>query len=536
MTLAPRFLVNFWIGYRIARFGRRLSTLGSGITAQQAAFAHLMARSTATAFGRAHHLTARTTYAQFQATVPPRHYDYFVPWVERMTQGETGVLTPEKCPFFVETAGTTGSAPKLLPVPEAMLRHYRNGLRDALFFYARQTGHNGVFLGRHLHHGESTALREERGHYRTSLDGILTLSLTPWAEANLRAPAAPLARLPASPAKDLATAKAMLNEDVTLLAGTPGAIHALAGATTKSAHPDQPPPHLQAIWPNLECVLHTGTPLGLYADRLRAALRPTVNFHEVYLAAEGIIAVQDKLRMPGLRLLTDAGLFFEFLPFSDYHASTLAQAGPHCIPLEEVKPGIDYVLLLTTPAGLCRYVVGDIVRFVSTQPPRLEFIGRVHSQLDSCGEQVNARDLRETLLAVCQQNGWHPVNFHVAPYVHRLAAGQSITCHEWWLELRTRTVKTPMANVLSPALDVELCRRNPHYAAKRVNQSLAAPSVRLVVPGLFDRWAEQQKKAADKLPHSRSDRQIADQLAALAGFHQATEPTYQPASQPPFLG
>jgi GH3 auxin-responsive promoter len=525
MTLAPRFLVNFWAGCCVAKFVRRLKTLGRGLTAQSEAFARLMAQFADTEFGRNHSLTAATTYAQFREGVPPRTHDYFAPLVARMAAGEADVLSPGHCHFFVETAGITGDRPKLLPVPEPMLAHFRRGLGDSLLLYAVQAGHPGVFLGRHLHVGASTALTEENGTYRTSLDGMLALCLTPWAEANLYSPPPAVAHLPEGAEKITATAQVMLHQDVTLVGGTPAAVGALALAAREAASQGkQRMVHLQAVWPNLECFVFTGAPLGLYAEALRNSLGPTVHFHEIYAAAEGIFAAQDTGSPAGLRLLTDSGLFFEFLPLRKFSNETLAHAGSECLPLDKVQVGTDYVLVVTTPAGLCRYVPGDIVRFVSLDPPRLQFAGRTKLQLNAFGEQVSERELLDTMLAVCARNGWQAVSFHVAPYSHRIAAGQTVNTHEWWLELRTHTLKTPTANVLGPEFDAELARRNSDYAARRANHTLDVPSVRLVIPGVFERWAQEQNKSggASKMPRCRSDRLIADQLAALTRFYQAT--------------
>ena len=533
MTLAPRFLVNFWAGCCVSKFVRHLKSLGPGLTAQAAAFAKLMAQIAGTEFGRSHSLTAATTYAQFCERVPPRTYDYFAPLVARMVAGESGVLSPGRCHFFVETAGITGDRPKLLPVPEPMLAHFRRGLRDSLLLYAAKAGHTGVFLGRHLHVGTSTALVEETDTYRTSLDGLFALCLTPWAEANLYSPPPAVAHLPEGAEKITATARAMLHQDVTLVGGSPAAACALADAAREEASTGkQRMLHLQAVWPNLECLAFTGAPLGLYAEALRSSFGPTIHFHEIYAAAEGIFAAQDAGTPSGLRLLTDSGLFFEFLPLRKFSNKTLAHAGPECLPLDKVQVGIDYVPVITTPAGLCRYVPGDIVRFLSVDPPRLQFAGRTTFQLNAFGEQVSERELIDTLLTVCTRNGWHAVSFHVAPYSHRISAGQTVNTHEWWLELRTHTMKTPTANVLGPEFDAELARRNSNYAARRAKHTIDVPSVRLVIPGVFDRWAQEQNKrgGASKMPRCRSDRLIADQLAALTRFYQATAVPFPPTS------
>jgi len=441
-----------------------------------------------------------------------------------MVAGEAGVLVPGKCPLFVKTAGTTG-APKLLPVPEVMLAHYRVALRDSLFHYARRAGHAGVFLGRYVHLGASTAVTDLKGAYGTSLDGMLTLCLSPWVYANLRALPSAVAKLPEGAAKIAAAAEAVVRRDVTLLGGNPASLRDLAAAVLEihAPEPGRPrAPHLQAVWPNLECCLHTGAPLGFLNEALSKAVGPSVKLHEVYAAAEGIFAAQDTGTPAALRLIADAGVFYEFLPLSSYKESTVEHAGSLCLPLEKIQPGVDYVLIVTTPAGLCRYVTDDIVRFVSASPPRLQFVGRTGLRLNAVGENVGERDVSDALHAVCTRNGWLPIDFHVAPYEQRLGPGLVAQVHEWWLELGTHSVKTPMANVLGPELDTELARRNPEYAVRRNRNLLGPPQIRLVMPGVFARWTDEQRKTASagKLPRCRPDRLIADQLAALAPFHQ----------------
>jgi hypothetical protein len=524
MTLAPRFLVNLWAGFRVTRLARRLRRPGNDAAGQRAAFAAAMQQSASTEFGREHGLAADTPYARFRDAVPLRTHAYFDARIARMAAGESDVLVPGRCRLFVETAGTTGLAPRLLPVPDAMLRHYRAGLRDALFLYAARTGHAGVFLGRHAHLGATTLMTKADGIQRGGLDALLAHCLTPWVQANLYALPTPVAHLPDGPDKTVVAAETLWQTDLALIGGVPGAVAAFADTVRGRDEEDRPViPHLQAVWPNLECFLHFGAPLGLFGETLRSALT-SVNFHELYVAAEGVFAAQDDNHQPGLRLLTDAGIFHEFLPLAEYHETKLAQLGAHCVPLEKVKPGVDYIMFVTTPAGLCRCAVGDIVRFVSVNPPRLQFVGRSGLYLNPFGEQVTERELMETMLAVCARNGWRVVNFHVAPFQHRIAAGQEVRCHEWWLELHTHTLRTPTANVLGPEFDAELAMRNRDYASRRNDRTIHSPQVRLVMPGVFEQWAAQYHKtaSASKMPRCHSTRLIADQLAALARFHPDT--------------
>jgi hypothetical protein len=523
MTLAPRFLVKLWAALEVARCARRLRQPHHDARAQQAAFTRWLALAARTEFGRQHGLAADLTYVQFRDRLPPRSTDAFQPYVARMLAGEAGVLLPGRCPLFVETAGTTGSPRRMLPAPEAALDHFRAALAEALFLYARRAGHAHVFLGRHLHLGDSITVTQDGERYHTGLDGLLTLCLSEWAGVNLLAPPGEVAALPGGPDKIAASVQAMLGRDVRLVGGTPEKLAGLAEVVRAAAPAGAPAaPRLHALWPNLECCVHTGAPLGFHAEAVRAVLGPDVRLHEIYLAAEGLFAAQDDDNAAALRLITDAGVFFEFLPLDDYAPAALEHAGPRCRPLADVRPGVEYVVLVTTPAGLGRCVTGDIVRFTSLQPPRVELAGRTMHRLSLAGEHLTEKEVFETVHAVCARNSWSATAVHVAPYEERVAAGVVARAHEWWLELHTHTVRTPMSNVLAPELDAELAHRNRDYALRREQGLLAPPLVRLVVPGVFEQWARAHHKTAGaaKMPRCRPDRLIADQLKGLAPFHQ----------------
>jgi hypothetical protein len=261
-------------------------------------------------------------------------------------------------------------------------------------------------------------------------------------------------------------------------------------------------------------------PLAPFEEDLRRTIGSTVKFHEVYGASEAIIAAQDAETGGGLRLLADAGVFYEFIPAAEFD-STAPQASAHrVVPLEGVRVGEDYALLVTTPAGLCRYAIGDVVRFTSTKPPRLMYVGRTGLQLNAFGERVIEKEITDSLVAVCQRHNWSITNFHVAPLFINSLTGQNRGRHEWWIELRAGTVETPTGPSLAGKLDAELLGRSKEYAAKRKTAVLEAPVVRLVMPGFFEHWMRHHGKwgGHSKMPRARSDRQIADELSEIACF------------------
>src|SRR5690606_17215208 len=131
--------------------------------------------------------------------------------------------------------------------------------------------------------------------------------------------------------------------------------------------------------------------------------------------SEAFVAAQDAAAGSGLRLIEDSGAYYEFLPLRDFEESLPLSLAAKALSLDQVRPGENYVLLITTPAGLCRYVSGDIVRFLSTEPPRIIPVGRTELRLNAFEENVLEQDLTDAIVAVCQRHNWTITNFHVAP-------------------------------------------------------------------------------------------------------------------------
>ncbi len=527
MFSPTRSLLTVGVSFLTTRTARKLRDGKDAVPAQERTFTSLCAQLAATVYGRLHGIEAGMTYTQFQARVPLQTYEGFIPHIERMKAGEPNVLWPGHCSFYAVSSGTTAGRTKYLPITEGMLEHFRKAGLDSLLYYTARVGHTGVFRGKHLFLGGSTTLTqlEESKHqaaYAGDLSGITALNLPGWVEKHLYEPGKSIAQVADWPSKLQAIAERTWNRDVTLLAGIPSWMLILAETVkARASTPNHTPANLQAIWPNLECLIHGGVPVGPYIEELRAQIGPSVNFHEVYPASEGFIATQDAESVLGLRLMTDVGLFFEFLPLNDYQPNALQNLGERTVPLAGVRAGVDYVLVLSTPAGLTRYVIGDVVRFVSTDIPRLVYVGRTALQLSAFGEHVIEKELTDALIAVCQRHGWTIVNFHVAPLFSDSAAGQRRGRHEWWVELKPNTMETPTGPVIAVELDVELKRLNDDYEAKRNGGGLDSPIVKLVMPGVFEQWLRSKGKwgGQNKTPRCRSDREIADGLAQVARFH-----------------
>ncbi len=494
--------------------------------AQPRAFSALTRGLAAVAHWRSAGIEAGMDYESFRSRVALRTYRDLASAIARMKRGEPDVLWRGRCSFFALTAGTTEGVRKYVPVTDDLLFHFRDAGQDALLYYATRIGHARVFAGRHLFLGGSTALApiaESAPHhaYAGNLSGIVALNLPPWAEKHLYEPGPGIAQLADWNAKLEAIVARTSKLDISLLAGNPAWVHLLAHELReRNSGGKRRIAHLQGLWPKLECFLHGGVPLAPFQQELRTLLGPTVKFHEVYPAAEAFIACQDNDASLGLRLMADRGIFFEFLPLAEYDASRVEQLGAKAVPLADVKVGVDYVLVLTTPGGFARYVLGDVVRFVSVAPPRLIHVGRTNLQLNAFGERVMEKEVTEALVAVCTKSNWTIVNFHVAPLLAGSLTGAQRGRHEWWIELRPGTVATPTGPTMAAALDVELMRLSEAYAARRRTGALDAPTVRLVMPGVFAHWLKHHDRwgGQNKTPRCRSDRLVADELAQITNF------------------
>jgi hypothetical protein len=526
MAVVPRSFLTIGASLLSARAASRLRRQRDAARVQESVLDNLIPHLAGGYVWSQVGMEAGMTHEEFRKKVPIHAYGDLLPHFDSMKSGAEDVLCPGRCQIYALSSGTTGGARKQIPVTEPMLRHFQRCGTDSALWYMARSRSTRVLAGRHLHTGGSTALAPiaEPGSfeaYSGELGAIAALNMPKWMEAHLYEPGTEIAKMADWPAKIAAAAERALPLDITLLSGMPNWALVVAEAVRAAgASQGRSVASLQAIWPNLECFTHGGIPVSPFQDELRAALGPTVAFHEVYRAAEGFIAAQDAESSAGLRLMANAGIYFEFLPMPDFDESRLSSLGGKALPLSGVATGVDYALVLTTPAGLARYVLGDVVRFTSTQPPRITYVGRTSLQLNAFAERVIEKEITDALLAVCRHNAWTIVNFHVAPLFTSSMTSKGIGRHEWWVELKAGTAITPTGPIIAIELDAELRKLNRAYDSKRATGVMDAPFVRLVMPGVFEHWMRFHGNwgGDHKMPRCRSDRVIANELGGALQF------------------
>lgn len=526
MAVVPRSFLTVGASLLSARAAVRLRRERDAAAVQEAVLEKLIP-NLAGGFVWSHAgVEAGMSHEEFRKRVPLHSYADLAPHIDSMKKGGDDVLWPGGCQIYALTSGTTGGAPKHIPMTEPMLAHFKGCAVDSVLWYMARTRGSRVLRGRHLYTGGSTALAPvaDAGSfeaYAGEIGAILALNMPRWVEAHLYEPGTEIGQMPDWTQRVAASAERTASLDISLLSGVPNWALLVADAVrAAAARGGRQVPHLQALWPHLECFTHGGVPIGPFHDELRAALGPTVAFHEVYRSAEGFIAAQDAEASAGLRLMVNAGIYYEFLPMAAFDESRLAGLGGKAVPLSGVATGVDYALVLTSPSGLARYVVGDVVRFTSTQPPRITYVGRTRLQLNAFGEHVIEKEITDALLAVCRHNGWTIVNFHVAPLFPAASMTSRGGRHEWWVELKAGTAITPTGPIIAAELDTELRKLNRDYDSKRAGGALDAPFVRLVMPGVFEHWMRYHGKwgGQHKMPRCSSERVIANELGGALQF------------------
>ena len=282
---------------------------------------------------------------------------------------------------------------------------------------------------------------------------------------------------------------------------------------------DDPALALGRLWPRLSVFVHGGVRMDPYRGVFEAAIGRPIHYLEVYPASEGFVAIQVGAADPGLTLMLDYGIFYEFVPVAELRSPT-----PRRLTIAEVRVGEPYAVLLTTPAGLWSYALGDTVRFVSLDPPQLVITGRTGHFVNAFGENVIVEEVERAAAAACERTRAEVVEFTVAPVYPRGPVQPAR--HEWAVEFRARPSSL---DGFARAVDETLQTLNTDYRTKRAGDvGMAAPRVTAVAPGTFHRWLAGRDQLGDqhKVPRASNQRDVIEAVLATAG---ASDPSIEPA-------
>ncbi|MGH7386632.1 MAG: hypothetical protein ACREKG_15750, partial [Candidatus Rokuibacteriota bacterium] len=409
----------------------------------------------------------------------------------------------------VKTSGTT-AGDKLIPVtPEAFVAHRRGGW-DALLRATELVGGRTLMDGPMLFLGGSTSVRPLAGGGRVGDLSGLVASRLPWAFRGRYSPGAACAAIPDWEERLDASAALASKQDIRLLSGMPSWLIILFERVVRHAESDgRRFRTLGQLWPHLRVLVHGGVAFAPYAGVLEEWLGRRIARVEVYPASEGFVAVQTEA-VGGLTLMLDYGIFYEFVPVED-----LGVAAPRRHTVAEVDLGRPYAVVMSTPAGLWSYALGDTVRFTARDPLRLVITGRTRHYVNAFGENVIVEEVERALVRACRRTEAEVVEFTVAPRVP--SAAEPRGGHEWLVEFR---VSPTEPHDFARILDEALTAVNTDYRTKRSGSvGMLPPIVTALAPGTFHRWMRKAGRLGDqhKVARATNDRAMASELLAESG-------------------
>lgn len=464
--------------------------------AQERELLGLVKKAQNTKFGQAHKFSSIRSVSDFQARVPLRTYEKF--WEEWWKPSFPKLIDctwPGQIPYFPVSSGTSSGTTKFIPYSMEMHRSNTKASLDLLTFHLANCPRSQIFGGRSFILGGSTDLVEQSpGVWSGDLSGISVQTMPWWAKMRYFPPPE-LARLKDWEEKMAKLAPLSLKADIRMLSGVPAWLLLFVEALRKAA--PEMSGRLVDFFPDLELLVHGGVNFAPYYDQFAELLRGSrAETREVYPASEGFIAVADRSWGDGLRLNVDHGIFFEFVPTEE-----LDSANPIRHWVGNLEIGVNYAVVLTTCAGLWSYIIGDTVRFVDRETPRLLVTGRTSYFLSAFGEHLIGEEIDDAVSTSAHELGVKVSDYSVGAIFPEKAS--ELGRHLYIIELSGDGCPGDAASTFSKRIDEILIKRNEDYEAHRAKGfGLNPPEIVIAKKGMFAAWMKSRGKlgAQNKVP------------------------------------
>ncbi|MBU0489278.1 MAG: GH3 auxin-responsive promoter family protein [Bacteroidetes bacterium] len=455
-----------------------------------------------TEFGKKFDFRSINTYETFRERLPILDYDQLNPYIIRLRQGEQNLLWPTDIRWFAKSSGTTCDRSKFIPVSQEALEdcHFKGG-KDLMSVFCNNNPNTKVFTGKAVTLGGSHQVSEfSNESYYGDLSAIIIQNLPFWAEF-MRSPNLNITLMDEWESKIEKMAMATMNQNVTNISGVPSWMLVLARRVLEIAGKD----NLLEVWPNLEVFVHGGVAFTPYTEQYSRILpSSSVLYYQTYNASEGFFGLQDRNDADDMLLMLDYGIFYEFIPIEE-----IDKEKPRAIPLEDVVTNVNYAIVITTNAGLWRYMIGDTVRFTCLNPYRIVITGRTKSFINAFGEELIIDNAEKALAVACEKTHSSIRDYTAGPVYF---GDSSNGAHEWLIEFDVRPENT---EYFTEVLDNALKAINSDYEAKRYhNLALREPIIRVLEEGTFYNWMKKRGKLGGqhKVPRLANDRRYIEEI------------------------
>jgi hypothetical protein len=447
------------------------------------------------------------SYNEFAKQVPIRKYESIQKEIERARKGEQNIFWPTKIKWFAKSSGTTASKSKFIPVStEALYDCHYKGVKDMLSIYVCNNDDTQMFAGKSLRLGGSSKTYQKNETIYGDLSAIIIQNLPLWAEFS-SAPSKEVALMSDWETKMDRIIDETINEDITSLAGVPSWMLILLNKIIDRSGKD----NILQVWPNLEVYFHGGVNFGPYQKQYEKLIpKKDFKYYETYNASEGFFAIQDQNYNKELLLMLDYGIFYEFIPMDLFNDEDSV-----AIPLEQVEINKNYAIVITTNAGLWRYLIGDTVQFTSLKPYRIKITGRTKYFINAFGEEIILDNVEKALDLTTKKTNSTIKEYTVAPiFMQENKKGK----HQWLIEF----IKEPEdLAFFTVVLDNALKAINSDYEAKRyLNITLDLPEIVKGKKDVFYRWLKYKNKLGGqhKIPRLSNDRKFMDEILRINVF------------------
>lgn len=473
-------------------------------SAQFTVWQDLLAAGQYTEYGRQYRFSEIQSLQQYKQQVPICEYDDLKPYIDRMMKGEENVLWHTPVAWFAKSSGTTSEKSKFIPVSEESLKenHYKAS-KDVLSLYYASHPDSDLLTGKGLVIGGSHQISSlnEDVHYG-DLSAVIVQNSPFWSNW-IRTPDMSIILMDEWESKIEKLAQSTIAENVTSMAGVPTWLMVLLKRILEITGKQT----IKEVWPSLELYMHGGVSFTPYKQQFEKLIGGPINYLEMYNASEGFFAAQDDVTKEGMLLMCDHGIFYEFMPVSEY-----GKPQPKTLQLNEVELGVNYAPVITTNGGLWRYVIGDTIQFTSLQPHRIRVSGRLKHYINAFGEELIIDNTDKAIALACEKTGAVVKDYSAAPVYFSEAQNGA---HEWLIEFE----KEPHnLQEFAYELDNALKTINSDYEAKRHKDiALRMPLIQAVPHNTFTNWLSSKGKLGGqhKVPRLSNERTVIEEIKSF---------------------
>jgi hypothetical protein len=489
-TIASKIFAN-----RVAK--RTSKWVNNPIETQERVFKVLIEKASLTQFGRDHGFNEIKSHANFVDKVPIRDYEELKDYVSLVVSGKSDILWPGKPAYFAKTSGTTSGA-KYIPITDVSIKEQVKASRNAILSYIHETGNAYFVTGKMIFLQGSPILEEKNGVKLGRLSGISAHYVPNYLQKN-RMPSWETNCIEDWETKVNAIVEETKNEDMTVIAGIPSWVQMYFEKLKENTNRN-----IGDLFKNFELFIYGGVNYEPYRKKFEDLIGRKVPSIELFPASEGFFAYQNSQKENGMLLLLDAGIFYEFVRTDEFFQDNRKR-----ITIKDVEIGVDYVMIISTNAGLWAYNLGDTVRFVSTRPFKIVVSGRIKHFISAFGEHVIAKEVEEAMLVATKLTDARVSEFTVAPQI--TPENNELPYHEWFIEFD----KPPTdMSLFVQQLDAALQKQNSYYYDLIVGKVLQTLKVTPVQKGGFLAYMKSIGKLGgqNKVQRLSNDRKVADSL------------------------